>query len=157
METCWQAMMALCTPTPRFCCCFVFKELVCSSAWGHLILKTTLGKSNLISKGVSAGIEETKSSLMWTRVFSSLQGAQTAAVLMERAMAVMNMQGFFTGLMCVRTRAGELSICDERAGIFTGLICVHTREGELSRQNCYFGLLLGYSYSTGNMFKKYFH
>lgn len=130
----------LSTPTPRFFVvvvilfCFVFNKLVCISAWGHLILKTRLGKSDLISKGVSAGVEEMKSPLMWARIFSSLCGAQTAAVLMERAMAVMNVQG-----------------------IFTGLICVHTWAGELSRQNCYFGLLLGYSYSTGNMFKKYFH
>lgn len=51
-------------PHPQVCCYilfffFFFFELVCSSARGHLILKTRLGKSNLISKGVSTGVEET--------------------------------------------------------------------------------------------------
>lgn len=128
-------------PHPQVCCCcyicfFFKKELVCSSARGHLILKTRLGKSNLISKGVSTGVEETGRVPRCGPEFSTPCEALNLQLLWwkERAMAEMNVQG----------------IC-------TGLICVHKWVGELSKWNCYFGLLLGYSYSTGNMFRKCFH
>lgn len=137
-ETCWQAIVALLTPTPRFVVIFFFFffELVCSSARGHLILKTRLGKSNLISKGVSTGVEETGRVPWCGPEFSTPCDALNLQLLWwkERAMAEMNVRG-----------------------IFTGLICVHKWVGELSKLNCYFGLLLGYSYSTGNMFRKCFH
>lgn len=48
------SLSTLSTPKGFF---FFFLGLVCGSALGHLLLKTRVGKSNLISKKVMAGVE----------------------------------------------------------------------------------------------------